>query len=95
MSLVIYQAREGLGWFHLRQPGCLDRALRGVRPVALRPRLSTGLLFRILINYIIATGWEFLPQISVKIAYRIATSFPIPLVRPGQTSVPNSLFPLL
>ena len=33
--------------FHLRQPGCHNHILRDFRPLALRPRFSTGLLFSI------------------------------------------------
>jgi len=40
-----YQAREGFRSSHLRQPGNPDPSGGMVDPMALRPRLSTGLLF--------------------------------------------------
>ena len=41
--------------------------------MALRPRLSAGLLFRTLYDYIIATEKEITPFILVISTYRIAT----------------------
>ena len=41
--------------------------------MALRPRLSTGLLFRMLFVHIITRTYKFLPFIFVISAYRIAT----------------------
>ena len=61
--------------------------------MALRPRLSTGLLFRILFVRIITKSYEFSPYISVT---------PLTGLKPGsfileprsQISVPNLDFPL-
>jgi len=71
----VCQAREENLFTDLRQPGCLDaqRTCSG-RPMALRPRLSTGLPFQISFDYIIATGRQFLPFISAMSVYRIATA---------------------
>jgi hypothetical protein len=44
---------------HLRQPGCRDHAGRDFRPLALRPRLSTGLLFRISIDTLYRIVMDF------------------------------------
>jgi hypothetical protein len=41
-------------------------AFYSFRPLALRPRFSTGLLFSDLANHIIATGYKILPNISAK-----------------------------
>ena len=59
--------------------------------MALRPRLSAGLLFSD-VDYIIATSSEFSPFISVKSTYRIETILPIIWGEPQQTSVPNLNF---
>jgi len=51
MSLAVCQAREDLVLvFHLRQPGYRDR-FRSFRPLALRPRFSTGLPLSDWLNY--------------------------------------------
>ena len=59
---------------HLRQPGCRDR-LRSFRPLALRPRFSTGLLLSDLTIPIIARGYRIPLFISVKSPYRNVTGF--------------------
>jgi hypothetical protein len=59
-----------------------------VDPMALRPRLSTGLLLSDVVGYIIARDGRITPFILVIPAYRIETI--ILLVSRRQTTFPNS-----
>ena len=56
----------------LRQPGCRNPARRGCRPMALRPRLSTGLLLSDIVEHTISEGYRFPLCILVISAYRVA-----------------------
>ncbi len=60
MSLAIYQAREDhVDGFIFGNLAVMATLSRDCRPMALRPCFSTGLLFRISIDPIIATGHRF------------------------------------
>ena len=56
----------------LRQPGDRDPARRDCRSMALRPRLSTGLLLSDVVERSIAEGYRFSLCILVISAYRVA-----------------------